>query len=184
MVQEWIAVISNDYQIWDSLLEHIPIFGELDKINIMSNHWKRNKFTWNLLEKCAVWNKALQYHTHLVQHCFYSITEQSNSSKTKHHSVWVSEKYLFNFTFLVSTNTSWFHSYLRTPSGYHRMDKNCLNSHCQKKFVFKILFSYFNPRILALVIGSCDPIWNLKAKSIVGWFEQCVCVWQRLPNLW
>ena len=31
------------------------------------------------------------------------------------------------------------------------------NSHCQKKCTFRILFSYFILRILALVIGSCDP---------------------------
>ena len=69
--------------------------------------------------------------THLVQQCFCSILEQSNPSKTKHNSVWTSEKRP------VSTNASWFHSYLRTPSGYHRMDKNCLNSHCQKYFFSK-----------------------------------------------
>ena len=33
------------------LLEQIPTFGELDKINITSNRWKRNKFTWHLLQQ-------------------------------------------------------------------------------------------------------------------------------------
>jgi len=112
------------------LLEHIHNFGELDDKNTGPNHWKRNKFTWHMLQKCEVWKKALEYHTHLVQQCFWSILEQSNPSKNKHYTVWASEKCLLNFTFLVSTNASWFHSYLRTPSGYHTMDKNCFNSHC------------------------------------------------------
>ena len=55
--------------------------------------------------------------THLVQQCFCSILEQSNPSKTKHYQVWTSEKRP------VSTNASWFHSFIRTPSGYHRMNK-------------------------------------------------------------
>ena len=118
-------------EIWKLLLlVQIPTFGELDDKNTGANHWKRNKFTWNLLRKCAVWNEALEYHTHLVQQCFCSILEQSNPSKTEHYSVWASEKRLLNFTFLVSTNASWFHSYLRTPSGWHRMGKKCFNSHC------------------------------------------------------
>jgi len=98
--------------------------------------------------------------THLVQQCFCSILEQSNPSKTNHYSAWTSEKRP------VSTNASWFHSFIRTPSGYHRMEKNCFNSHCQKYFFpnpvlllqnFQEMFSYFILRILALVIGSCDP---------------------------
>ena len=112
------------------LLEQMSTFGELDDKSTGTNHWKRNKLTWHILQECAVWNKALEYHTHLVQQCFCSILEQSNPSKSKHYSVWSSEKCLWNFTFLVSTNASWFHSYLRTPSGYHRMDKDCFNSHC------------------------------------------------------
>jgi len=32
-------------------LEQIPTFGELDKLNIMSNRWKRNQFTWHLLQQ-------------------------------------------------------------------------------------------------------------------------------------
>ena len=45
------------------LLEKMPTFGELDDKNTGANHWKGNKFTWHLLRKCAVWNKALEYHT-------------------------------------------------------------------------------------------------------------------------
>jgi len=36
-IEDCIAVFGIDYQIRDSILEHIPTFGELDKINIMSN---------------------------------------------------------------------------------------------------------------------------------------------------
>ena len=113
------------------LLEQMSTFGELDDKNTGTNHWKRNKFTWHILQECAVWNKALEYHIQLVQQCFCSILEQSNPSKNKHYYVWTSEKRP------VSTNASWFHSYLRTPSGYHRMEKNCLNSNCQKYFFSK-----------------------------------------------
>ena len=63
------------------LLEHIPTFGELDDKETGPNHWKWNNFTWNLLQKSAVWNKALGYHSHLVQHGFCPILEQSNPSK-------------------------------------------------------------------------------------------------------
>ena len=44
---------------------------------------------------------------------------------------------LLNFSFLVSTNACWFHSYLVKPSVYHRMDKSCFNSHRQKNFFSK-----------------------------------------------
>jgi len=155
-------------EIWRLLLlEQILTFGVLYDKNTGPNHWKRNKFTWQLLQKCAVWNKALEYHTHLVQQCFCSILEQSNPSKTKYYSVWASKKRQSNFTFLVSTNVIWFHSYLRTPSGYHRKDKIYFNAHCRKNFFSKSCspvakfprnVSYFILRILALVIGSCGPV--------------------------
>jgi len=44
-IEDCIAVFGNEYQICDRLLEQIPTFVELDKINIMSNSGKRNKFT-------------------------------------------------------------------------------------------------------------------------------------------
>ena len=73
--------LRND-EIWRLLLlEQIPTFGEQDDKNSGPNHWKRNNFTWNLLQKCADWNKALQYDTHLVQHCYCPILEPSNPSK-------------------------------------------------------------------------------------------------------
>jgi len=36
-IEDCIAVIGSDYKICDSLLEQIPTFGELDKMNNMSN---------------------------------------------------------------------------------------------------------------------------------------------------
>jgi len=50
-IDDCIAGFGNDYQICDSMLEQLPTFGELDKINIMSNRWKRNKFAWYLLQQ-------------------------------------------------------------------------------------------------------------------------------------
>jgi len=41
---------------------------------------------------------------------------------------------------------------------------------------FQEMFSYFILRILALVIGSCNPVENLTAKNIVGWVDQRVCM--------
>jgi len=193
MIHKTGSNLSNE-EIWRLLLlEQIPTFGELDHKNTAPNHWKRNKFTWHLLQKCAVWNKALEYHTHLVQQCFWSILEQSNPSRNKHYLVWASEKRL------VSTNASWYHSYWWTPSGSHRNVKNCFNSHCQKNFFSKSCSPVTKfPRNVFLFhsqnIGSCDPVSNLTAKNIVGWVGQRLClhhdpglycsVWQRLPNLW
>ena len=115
------------------LLEQMSTFGELNHKNTGPNHWNRNKFTWKLLQECAVWNKALGYHT-LGAAVFLLDPWTKQFVKNKHYSVWTSEKRP------VSTNASWFHSYLRTPSGYQRMDKNCFNSHCQKFFFSKSCF--------------------------------------------
>jgi len=41
---------------------------------------------------------------------------------------------------------------------------------------FQELFSYFILRLLALVIGSCDPAYNPTAKNIVGLVGQRVCM--------
>jgi len=41
---------------------------------------------------------------------------------------------------------------------------------------FQEMFSYFILRILALVIGSCNPVENLTPKNIVGWVDQRVCM--------
>ena len=133
------------------LLEQIPTFGELDDKKTRPNHWKRNNFTWNLLQKCAVWNKALQYHTHLVQHCFCPILGKAIRQRKAFLSMGFGKTSIkFNvpslnkcqLVSLIFENTEW-----QSWDG-----KNCFNSHCWKKCVFQILFSYFILRILAVVI--------------------------------
>ena len=125
-------------EIWRLLrMEQMPTFGELDDKNTGPNHWKRNKLTWHLLQKCAVCNELLNI-THTLGAAvllFDPWTKQSVKKQTL--TVWTSENCLLTFTFLVSTNASWFHSYLRTPSSYHRLVKKYFNSHCQKKFFSK-----------------------------------------------
>jgi len=80
------------------------------------------------------------------------------------------KKSLFSMSFAKSSikflvpslnNASWFHSYLRTPSGDQRMDKSCFNSHCQKNFFSKSCSPVTKfPRNVFLLhsqnIGSCD----------------------------
>jgi len=39
-IEDCIAVFGNDYKICGSIMEQIPTFCELDKINIMSNRLK------------------------------------------------------------------------------------------------------------------------------------------------
>ena len=65
------------------------------------------------------------------------------------------------FTFLVSTNASWFHSYLRKLSG------KFLSTPIARKIPFanpvllqnfQEMFSFLILRILAIVIGSCGPV--------------------------
>jgi len=52
--------LRND-EIWRLLyLEQTPAFCELEKINIMSNRWKRNKFTWHLLQQGYIRDKFLK----------------------------------------------------------------------------------------------------------------------------
>jgi len=108
--------LRNDEILRLLLLEQIPTFGELDDKNTGPNHWKRNNFTWNLLQKCAVWHKALGYHTHLLQHCFCMILEESNPSKKALLSMSFG-KCLLNFMFLVSPNDKRFYTYLGTSVG-------------------------------------------------------------------
>jgi len=50
-IEDCIAVFGNDYQICNTPIAQIPTFGELDKLNIMSNCWKSFKFNWHLLQQ-------------------------------------------------------------------------------------------------------------------------------------
>ena len=106
-------------------------FGELDDKNTRPNHWRRNNFTWNLMQKCAVWQKVSAYHTHLLQYCFCLIVEQSNPYKKALLSMSFG-KCPLNFMFLVSPNDKRFYSYLGTSVGPYQM---------------KILFTSFNQNI-------------------------------------
>ena len=80
-------------------------------------------------EKCSL-KSSFMISLTLGAACFLPDPWTKQSLKEKHYSAWASAKCPLNFMFLVSTNASWFLSPLRTPSGYHRMDKICFNSHC------------------------------------------------------
>jgi len=104
MIQKPGANLRND-EIWRLLLlEQIPTFGELDKINIMSNRWKRNKFTWQLLQqgidlRWTFWKShalgaALSV---FFQSLHMSICQKASITQWKHL-----KKHLLNFMFLVT----------------------------------------------------------------------------------
>ena len=91
--------LRND-EIWRlRMLEQIPTFGELVKISIMSNRWKRNKFTWHLLQQrigltSTVWKShalgaALSW--------FFSILTHVNLSRSMHYSEKIFEKTSIKF---------------------------------------------------------------------------------------
>ena len=121
------AVFVNDSQNWDKSQEwwdmKITPFGADTQLwwTGWQEHWaesmkKKYNFTWNLLQKCAVWHKVLGYHTHLLQYYFYLILEQSNPYKKALLSMSFGECPL-NFMFLVSPNDKRFYSYLGTSVG-------------------------------------------------------------------
>jgi len=97
--------LRND-EIWRLLLlEQIPTFGELDKIGIMSNRWKkkvhltfvaaRDRSEINFLKITYTWCR-----TEMI----FSILTHVNLSKSMHYLVKTFEKHLLNFMFLVSPN--------------------------------------------------------------------------------
>jgi len=111
--------LRND-EIWRLLhLEQTPAFGELDKINIMSIRWKRNKFPWHLLQQGYVWDKLFENHTHLVQHWadFFHSLHMSICQKASITQWKLLKKHLINFMLLVSPNYKRFYSYLGTSVG-------------------------------------------------------------------
>ena len=119
----FVAVFVNDSQNWNKSQEWWDMkitpfgtdsyFGELDDKNTGPNHWKRNNFTWNLLQKRAVCHKVSRYHTQLLQYCFCLILEQSNPYKKALLSMSFG-KCALNLMFLVSPNDKRFYSYLGT----------------------------------------------------------------------
>ena len=115
--------LRND-EIWRLLLlEQIPTFGELDKKSIMSNRWKRNKFTWHLLQqgidlRWTFWNSnALGAELRW----FFQSLLTSNFQETSITRWKLLKKHLLNFMFLVSPNDKRFQKYLGTPVGPSQM---------------------------------------------------------------
>ena len=124
MIQKTGANLRND-ELWRLLLlEQIPTFGELDKINIMSKRWKRKKFTWQLLKqgldlRWTFWKShalggALSW---FFQSLHMSICQKANITQWK-----LLKKHLLNFSFLVSPNDKRFYSYLGTSVGPSPME--------------------------------------------------------------
>ena len=158
--------LRND-KIWRLLLlEQIPTFGELDDKNTGPNHWIRNNFTWNLLQKCAVWHKALGYHTHLLQHCFCMILEQSNPSKKALLSMSFG-KHILNFMFLVSPNDKRFYTYLGTSVGPSQIkilftsyyqNISFRNTVLSQKLQAFYSFYYFLVKILQSEVSCRNPV--------------------------
>jgi len=104
--------LRND-EIWRLiLLEQIPPFVELDKISIMSNRWKRNKFTWHLLQQ-GIHLRLTFWKSHALgaelrwffQSLHMSTCQKASVSKWK-----LLKKHLLNFMFLVSPNDKRFYS--------------------------------------------------------------------------
>jgi len=151
MIHKTSSNLRND-EIWRlHLLEQIPTFGELDDKNTGPNHWKRNNFSWNLLQKRAVWYKALGYHTHLLQYCFCLILEQSNPYKKALLSMNFG-KCPLNFMFLVSPNDERFYSYLGSSVGPSPM-KILITSYYQNiSFRNTVLSQKFEARFYLLII--------------------------------
>ena len=160
----FVAVFVNDSQNlvksqewWDMKITPFgadTYFGELDEKNTGRNHWKRNNFTWNLLEKRAVSHKALGYHTHLLQYCFCQILEQSNPCEKALLSMSFG-KCPLNFMFLVSPNDKRFYSHLGTSVGPSQ--KNILFTSYYQNISFRntVLSQKFEAHLFLLLI-SCQ----------------------------
>ena len=152
MIHKTVTNLRND-EIWRLLLlDQIPTFGELDDKNTGPNHWKRNNFSWNLLQKRAVWHKALGYHTHLLQYCFCLILEQSNPYEKTFLSMSFG-KCPLNFLFLDSLNHKRFYSHFGTSVGPSQM-KILFTSYYQNiSFRNTVLSQKFEARFFLLLIS-------------------------------
>ena len=132
--------LRND-ELWRlHLLEQIPTFGELDKINTMSNRWKRHEFSWHLLQQ-GIDLRYTFWKSHALGAAlswFFSILTHVNWSKSMHYSVKTFEKTSIKFhvpslpkwqTVLLLfrnigrsiTNEKYFHFLL---------SKHCASKHC------------------------------------------------------
>ena len=91
--------LRND-ELWRlQLLEQIPTFGKLDKINTMSNRWKRHEFSWHLLQE-EIDLRYTFWKSHALSATlswFFSILTHVNWSKSMHYSVKTFEKTSIKF---------------------------------------------------------------------------------------
>jgi len=136
-------------------LEQTPAFGELDKINIMSNRWNRNKSPWHLLQQGYVWDKHFENHTYLVQHWadFFQSLHMSICQKACITQWKLLKKHLLNFMSPVSPNDKRFYSYLGTSVGPTQM-KILFTSYFQNiSFRNTVLSQKFEARFFPLLIS-------------------------------
>ena len=144
----------ND-EIWRLLLlGQTPTFGELDKINLMSNRWKRNKFTWHLLQQGEIWHKLFENHTHLVQHWadFFQSLHMSICQKASITQWKLLKKHLLNFSFLVSPNG--FYSNSGTSVGPSQMKIHFTSYYQNISFRNTVVSQKFQARFF-LLLNSC-----------------------------
>ena len=159
--------LRND-EIWRLLLlVQIPTFGELDKINIMSNCWKRNKITWHLLQQGVDLRKMFESHTHLVQHWadFFQSLHMSICQKASITQWNLLKKHLLNFSFLVSPNV--FHSYLGASVGPSQM--KIFSLLIIKTFLFETLFFHKNSSTFVPYNNFLLKFCNQKKAAEIEW---------------
>jgi len=137
-------------------LEQIPTFGDLDKMNIMTNRWKRNKFTWHLLQQ-GIDLRETFWKSHVLGaelSWFFPSLHMSICQKAS-ISLWkLLKKHLLNFVFLVSPNVKRFYSHLGTSVGPSQM-KILLTSYYQNISFRKTVLSQKFQASFFLLIISC-----------------------------
>ena len=140
MIHKFETNFRND-ELWRLLLlEQIPTFGELDKINILSNRWKRNKFTWHLLQQGIDlrWTFLKSHALGAALSWSFSFLTHVNLSKSMHYSVKTFEK--ASIIFHVPSLPKWqkvlfiFRNIGRSitdENSFHfLLAKHCFSKHC------------------------------------------------------
>ena len=147
--------LMND-EIWRLLpIKQMPNFGELENKSIMSNRWKRNKFTWHLLQQGIDLRWTFKNHTHLGQHWadFFQSLHMSICQEA-----WITQwkflkKHLLHLMLLVSPNDKRYDSYLGTSVGLSPM-KILFTSYYQIiSFRNTVLSQKFEARFFLLLIS-------------------------------
>jgi len=146
--------LRNDEILRLLLLEQIPTFGDLDEINIMSNRWKRNKFTWHLLQQGIDLRETFRKSHALGAELswFFSILAHVNLSKSNHYSVKTFEK--TSIKFHVANLTKWqkvlliFRNIGRSiadENSFHfLLSKHFFSKHCSFTKISSKFFSFNN----------------------------------------